>query len=74
MYCRYVDVDALFSENHDEDYDTRVAGVSRSAHYDYYARWIQHCVQRRSQAVSNSLHLFWRADRKWCGLFLFRPA
>ena len=43
----YIDVDPTFSCHVDEDYDQRLAGVSRSRFCHVYLDWLQHCAARR---------------------------
>ncbi len=40
------DLDPVFSKLFDEDYDEKVAGVTRTAFVRIYAEWIRYCVQR----------------------------
>lgn len=43
----YVDLDPTFNPNIDEDYDHRLAGVSRDSFCGVYLGWIQYCNSRR---------------------------
>ncbi len=40
------DLDPVFSKLFDEDYDEKVAGVTRTAFVRIYAEWIRYCIQR----------------------------
>lgn len=46
---QFVDLDPIFNYNLDDDYDFRVAGISRSSFWAIYADWIQFCVGKRQQ-------------------------
>uniref|UniRef100_A0AAX7SYP9 Pecanex-like protein n=1 Tax=Astatotilapia calliptera TaxID=8154 RepID=A0AAX7SYP9_ASTCA len=43
----YVDLDPTFNPNIDEDYDHRLAGISRDSFCGVYLGWIQYCNSRR---------------------------
>uniref|UniRef100_A0A668AB74 Pecanex-like protein n=1 Tax=Myripristis murdjan TaxID=586833 RepID=A0A668AB74_9TELE len=43
----YVDLDPTFNPNIDEDYDHRLAGISRDSFCGVYLSWIQYCNSRR---------------------------
>ena len=47
----YVDLDPSFSSSVDEDYDTRVGGVTKLAFTGEYMPWIRYCVAKREQAI-----------------------
>ncbi|XP_078089549.1 pecanex-like protein 1 isoform X4 [Mustelus asterias] len=49
----YVDVDPTFNPNIDEDYDHRLAGVSRESFCGIYLNWIQYCASRREKPISS---------------------
>ncbi|XP_078262379.1 pecanex-like protein 1 isoform X4 [Rhinoraja longicauda] len=49
----YVDVDPTFNPNIDEDYDHRLAGVSRDSFCGVYLNWIQYCSSRREKPLSS---------------------
>uniref|UniRef100_UPI00398F0DFE pecanex-like protein 1 isoform X4 n=1 Tax=Pristiophorus japonicus TaxID=55135 RepID=UPI00398F0DFE len=49
----YVDVDPTFNPNIDEDYDHRLAGVSRDSFCGVYLNWIQYCASRREKPLSS---------------------
>nr|XP_014348542.1 PREDICTED: pecanex-like protein 1 [Latimeria chalumnae] len=52
--CRdrnYVDMDATFNPNIDEDYDHRLAGISRDSFCGVYLTWIQYCSSRREKVL-----------------------
>uniref|UniRef100_A0A8B9KC56 Pecanex-like protein n=1 Tax=Astyanax mexicanus TaxID=7994 RepID=A0A8B9KC56_ASTMX len=56
--CRernYVDLDPTFNPNIDEDYDHRLAGISRDSFCSVYLSWIQYCSNRR-QKVHTCTH------------------
>nr|XP_015206651.1 PREDICTED: pecanex-like protein 1 [Lepisosteus oculatus] len=42
----YVDLDPTFNPNIDEDYDHRLAGISRDSFCAVYLSWIQYCCSR----------------------------
>ncbi|MBN3311932.1 PCX1 protein, partial [Atractosteus spatula] len=42
----YVDLDPTFNPNIDEDYDHRLAGISRESFCAVYLSWIQYCCSR----------------------------
>ncbi|KAK5857963.1 hypothetical protein PBY51_011171 [Eleginops maclovinus] len=44
----YVDLDPTFNPNIDEDYDHRLAGISRDSFCGVYLGWIQYCNSRRT--------------------------
>uniref|UniRef100_A0A8B9KC36 Pecanex-like protein n=1 Tax=Astyanax mexicanus TaxID=7994 RepID=A0A8B9KC36_ASTMX len=53
--CRernYVDLDPTFNPNIDEDYDHRLAGISRDSFCSVYLSWIQYCSNRRQKKDS----------------------
>uniref|UniRef100_A0A8C6L6U4 Pecanex-like protein n=1 Tax=Nothobranchius furzeri TaxID=105023 RepID=A0A8C6L6U4_NOTFU len=45
----YVDLDPTFNPNIDEDYDHRLAGISRDSFCGVYLSWIQYCNSRRTK-------------------------
>ncbi|KAA0718171.1 Pecanex-like protein 1 [Triplophysa tibetana] len=45
----YVDLDPTFNPNIDEDYDHRLAGISRDSFCSVYLLWIQYCNSRRER-------------------------
>lgn len=50
----YVDLDPTFNPNIDEDYDHRLAGISRDSFCSVYLSWIQYCNSRREKVNSCS--------------------
>nr|XP_034969047.1 pecanex-like protein 1 isoform X5 [Zootoca vivipara] len=48
----YVDVDPTFTPNIDEDYDHRLAGVSRESFCVIYLNWIEYCCSRREKPLN----------------------
>uniref|UniRef100_A0A803VL28 Pecanex-like protein n=1 Tax=Ficedula albicollis TaxID=59894 RepID=A0A803VL28_FICAL len=48
----YVDVDPTFNPNIDEDYDHRLAGISRESFCMIYLNWIEYCCSRREKVNS----------------------
>ncbi|XP_060119193.1 pecanex-like protein 1 isoform X3 [Heteronotia binoei] len=48
----YVDVDPTFNPNIDEDYDHRLAGVSRESFCVIYLNWIEYCCSRREKPLN----------------------
>ncbi|XP_055014030.1 pecanex-like protein 1 isoform X2 [Boleophthalmus pectinirostris] len=47
----YVDLDPTFNPNIDEDYDHRLAGISRDSFCGVYLGWIQYCNSRRTKPL-----------------------
>ncbi|XP_068399585.1 pecanex-like protein 1 isoform X4 [Eschrichtius robustus] len=47
----YVDVDPTFNPNIDEDYDHRLAGISRESFCVIYLNWIEYCSSRRAKPL-----------------------
>lgn len=47
----YVDLDPTFNPNIDEDYDHRLAGISRDSFCGVYLAWIQYCNSRRDKVT-----------------------
>ncbi|XP_075470326.1 pecanex-like protein 1 isoform X3 [Ascaphus truei] len=47
----YVDVDPTFNPNIDEDYDLRLAGISRESFCLNYLNWIKYCSSRREKPL-----------------------
>ncbi|XP_028981477.2 pecanex-like protein 1 isoform X2 [Esox lucius] len=47
----YVDLDPTFNPNIDEDYDHRLAGISRDSFCQVYLAWIQYCNSRRAKPL-----------------------
>lgn len=47
----YVDLDPTFNPNIDEDYDHRLAGISRDSFCGVYLGWIQYCNSRRAKVT-----------------------
>ncbi|XP_068802228.1 pecanex-like protein 1 isoform X9 [Struthio camelus] len=52
--CNYVDVDPTFNPNIDEDYDHRLAGISRESFCVIYLNWIEYCCSRREKPLDSS--------------------
>lgn len=50
----YVDLDPTFNPNIDEDYDHRLAGISRDSFCGVYLGWIQYCNSRRAKVMLDS--------------------
>ncbi|XP_052007085.1 pecanex-like protein 1 isoform X2 [Xyrauchen texanus] len=54
--CRewnYVDLDPTFNPNIDEDYDHRLAGISKDSFCSVYLSWIQYCNSRRVKPLDS---------------------
>lgn len=51
MERQFVDLDPIFNHNLDDDYDFRVAGISRNSFWMVYSDWIQFCVGKRQQQM-----------------------
>lgn len=71
----YVDVDPTFNPNIDEDYDHRLAGISRESFCVIYLNWIEYCSSRRAKVefvyfVYNSFWIFFSKDGKKYLFFL----
>uniref|UniRef100_A0AAX7UIN2 Pecanex-like protein n=1 Tax=Astatotilapia calliptera TaxID=8154 RepID=A0AAX7UIN2_ASTCA len=49
----YVDLDPTFNPNIDEDYDHRLAGISRDSFCGVYLGWIQYCNSRRVKPLDS---------------------
>uniref|UniRef100_A0A3P8VGP3 Pecanex-like protein n=1 Tax=Cynoglossus semilaevis TaxID=244447 RepID=A0A3P8VGP3_CYNSE len=49
----YVDLDPTFNPNIDEDYDHRLAGISRDSFCSVYLGWIQYCNSRRTKPLDS---------------------
>ncbi|CAN9501969.1 unnamed protein product [Ophioblennius macclurei] len=49
----YVDLDPTFNPNIDEDYDHRLAGISRDSFCSVYLGWIQYCNSRRAKPLES---------------------
>ncbi|TNM95872.1 hypothetical protein fugu_016955 [Takifugu bimaculatus] len=49
----YVDLDATFNPNIDEDYDHRLSGISRDSFCGVYLGWIQYCNSRRTKPLDS---------------------
>lgn len=45
----HVDVDPIFSYYIDEDYDSKLKGVSRNKFCSVYLKWIKNCYERRDK-------------------------
>ncbi|XP_068607665.1 pecanex-like protein 1 [Brachionichthys hirsutus] len=48
----YVDLDPTFNPNIDEDYDHRLAGISRDSFCVVYLSWIQYCNSKRTKPLA----------------------
>ncbi|XP_061467169.1 pecanex-like protein 1 isoform X3 [Rhineura floridana] len=48
----FVDVDPTFTPNIDEDYDHRLAGISRESFCVIYLNWIEYCCSRREKPLN----------------------
>ncbi|KAM9477182.1 pecanex-like protein 1 isoform 1-T1 [Clarias gariepinus] len=49
----YVDLDPTFNPNIDEDYDHRLAGISRDSFCSVYLSWIQYCNSQRQKPLES---------------------
>ena len=47
----YVDVDPMFSHHIDEDYDSKLKGVSKTKFCSVYLKWIKHCYEKRDKVM-----------------------
>ncbi|XP_056152460.1 pecanex-like protein 1 [Lampris incognitus] len=47
----YVDLDPTFNPNIDEDYDHRLAGISRDSFCGVYLGWIQYCNSQKAKPL-----------------------
>lgn len=71
----YVDVDPTFNPNIDEDYDHRLAGISRESFCVIYLNWIEYCSSRRAKVefiffFYNYLGLFFQRWKEYLCLLL----
>ncbi|XP_039190147.1 pecanex-like protein 1 isoform X1 [Crotalus tigris] len=48
----YVDVDPTFNPNIDEDYDHRLAGISRESFCIIYLNWVEYCCSQREKPLN----------------------
>ncbi|KAM6464042.1 pecanex-like protein 1 isoform 5-T5 [Liasis olivaceus] len=48
----YVDVDPTFNPNIDEDYDHRLAGISRESFCIIYLNWVEYCCSQRQKPLN----------------------
>ena len=48
----FIEKEATFNQNIDEDYDVLAKGVSRNSFYNTYSDWIMFCAGRRSDVSS----------------------
>lgn len=46
-----MELDPIFNHNLDDDFDFRVAGISRNSFWNVYSDWIQFCVGKRQQQM-----------------------
>ena len=51
---QYTDIDRVFYQNIDEDYDLRHGGISKTTYLNCYLAWIQYCALRKDP-VSNEM-------------------
>lgn len=51
---QFVDLDPIFNNNLDDDYDFRSSGVTRNSFCSVYWEWIQFCCVKRESATSTS--------------------
>ncbi|XP_048259849.1 pecanex-like protein 1 isoform X1 [Haliotis rufescens] len=49
----YTDLDPTFNMHVDDDYDTKLSGISRRSFCAVYLQWIQHCASRRENSVDS---------------------
>lgn len=73
----YVDVDPTFNPNIDEDYDHRLAGISRESFCVIYLNWIEYCSSRRAKVevvyfICNSLSAFSSEMERMSPLIIMR--
>ncbi|XP_014242647.1 pecanex-like protein 1 isoform X3 [Cimex lectularius] len=50
----FVELDPIFNINIDEDYDFRVAGVTRTSFCTVYLHWIQFCNEKREKKLADT--------------------
>lgn len=64
---QFVDLDPIFNHNLDEDYDFRVAGISRASFWNVYSDWIQFCCskQQEHQVVFMFLYIYLFIDSNY---------
>lgn len=54
----YVDLDPTFNSHVDDDYDTRLLGITRNSFCNVYFNWIQFCAARREKSVDSGRDSF----------------
>ena len=63
----FIDHDAVFRAMTDEDYDSRLNGVSRASFCNVYLPWIQYCNSRLKEVFIYTFYHFALKNR--CCLF-----
>lgn len=71
----YVDLDATFNPNIDEDYDHRLSGISRDSFCGVYLGWIQYCNSRRTKVrpAHSSAGETWNSNPSCCRSLARKP-
>ncbi|CAI9723868.1 1,Pecanex 2,Pecanex 3, pecanex [Octopus vulgaris] len=54
----YVDLDPTFNAHVDDDYDSRLLGITRNSFCNVYFSWIQFCAARREKSVESGKDSF----------------
>ncbi|XP_056022403.1 pecanex-like protein 1 isoform X2 [Ostrea edulis] len=49
----FVDVDPIFTQPTDDDYDPKLKGVSRNKFCSVFLEWIQYCATRRDKSIDS---------------------
>ncbi|KAL5008557.1 hypothetical protein ScPMuIL_014138 [Solemya velum] len=49
----YVDLDPTFYSHVDDDYDSKLSGISRNSFCAVYLDWVQFCASRRDKVIDN---------------------
>ncbi|XP_058129771.1 protein pecanex [Anopheles ziemanni] len=53
---QFVDLDPVFNNNLDDDYDYRAAGITRASFWCVYGDWIQFCSDKKRQQLHAATH------------------
>ena len=58
----FVDLDPLFNNNIDEDFDFRASGITRNSFCNIYLLWIQHCAKARDASLPAGRFLLFKSS------------
>lgn len=53
----FVDVDPIFTQPTDDDYDPKLKGVSRNKFCSVFLEWIQYCATRRDKVGLTGINM-----------------